>query len=319
MRDQPEAADVKVIRDLDNLPPEFRRCTLSIGNFDGVHLGHAEIVRRLLAAARESSAPAVVFTFDPHPVRILRRHEAPPSLTWTERKLQLLAQLGVHAVIAYPPDETFLRLEARQFFDQIVRGRLDARALVEGRNFFFGHDRRGNVELLGQLCRTAGLALDVVEPLQIDGRIVSSSRIRALVAAGEVEQARRMLTCPYRIRGSVVRGAGRGAQLGYPTANLRGVDTLLPGEGIYAGRVVVDGRARPAAISLGPNPTFDENTPKVEAHLIDYSGWLYDRRIEVDFLARLRDIDRFDSVGELVAQMDRDIAATREIAAQHPT
>ena len=309
---------MRVVHNVDNLPGEFRRSTLSIGNFDGVHVGHAEIVRRLLAAARESSAPAVVFTFDPHPVRILRRQEAPPSLTWAERKLELLAQLGVDAVIAYPPDEAFLRLEARQFFDRIVRGRLDARALVEGRNFFFGRDRRGNVELLGQFCRATGLSLDVVEPLQIDGQIVSSSRIRALVAAGQVEQAGRMLTCPYRIRGSVVRGAGRGARLGYPTANLAGVDTLLPGEGIYAGRVVVDGRLRPAAISLGPNPTFDEGTLKVEAHLIDYHGSLYDRRIEVDFLTRLRDIDRFDSVGELIAQMDRDVAATREIASQYP-
>jgi riboflavin kinase/FMN adenylyltransferase len=223
--------------------------------------------------------------------------------------------LGADVLIAYPPNEAFLKLDPRQFFDQILRTRLAARAVVEGPNFCFGRDRLGNIDVLGSLCREAGVLLEVVAPVRFEGEFVSSSRIRALLAEGQVERAQRMLTRPYRVRGRVVRGVGRGGQLGYPTANLDCVDTLLPGEGIYAGRGLVDDRPWPAAISLGPNPTFDEGAAKLEVHLLDYAGELYGRDIEVDFLARLRDIVRFDSVGQLVAQMDRDVASTRSLTA----
>ena len=308
---------MKLIRNLDNLPDSLRAGALSIGNFDGVHRGHAEIVRRLLAAARRVNGPAVVFTFDPHPATILRPTQTPEPLAWTERKTELLAALGVDAVVVFPTSESFLRLSAREFFDQVVRGRLQTQALVEGRNFVFGHDRGGNAKRLEEFCREAGMALDVVDPIEIDGQTVSSSRIRRLVAEGRVEEAGRMLSAPYRIRGRVVSGARRGAELGYPTANLEGVDTLLPSEGIYAGRCALDGRNWPAAMSVGPNPTFGERELKVEVHLIGFSGTLYERGIEVDFLARLRDIERFDSVGQLVAEMDRDVEAARQIAANY--
>ena len=162
------------------------------------------------------------------------------------------------AVVAYPTDEAFLKLEPGEFFDRVVRSHLAARGLVEGPNFFFGRQRQGDVELLAQYCRQAGVELEIVEPVRRDGQIISSSRIRTLIAAGEVDAAREMLTQPYRIRGLVIHGAGRGSQLGYPTANLGHVDTLLPGEGIYAGRALVDGQFWPAAISVGANPTFDE-------------------------------------------------------------
>jgi len=306
---------VKLIRDLDNLPDSFRRGAVAIGNFDGVHRGHARIVERLLATARQIGGAAVVFTFDPHPAVILRPQQVPPPLCSTAHRIQLLADLGADAVIAYPTDESFLQLDARAFFDQILLGQLGVRALVEGVSFSFGRSRGGNVEALQQFCRESDVLLEVVEPVRIDGQVVSSSRIRNLLVEGRVEQARRMLARPYRIRGLVIHGAGRGRQLGYPTANLDEVETLLPSGGIYAGRASADGRWWPAAISIGPNPTFGEGTLKVEAHLIDYEGWLYNRHVEIDFLARLRDIQRFDSASDLVRQMDRDIAATREIAA----
>jgi len=308
---------VILIRDLDNLPDELRSGAIAIGNFDGVHLGHARIIERLAAKSRQIGRRAVVFTFDPLPARVLHSGETPQPLSSAARKARLLTELGADAVIAYPTDEALLNLDARQFFDQIVRGRLGARAVVEGPNFFFGRGRLGNVEVLHKLCAEAGVAMEVVEPVRVDGQLVSSSRIRSLLVAGQVDQARRMLTRPYRIRGTVVRGAGRGTNLGYPTANLAGVETLLPGEGIYAGRALLDRRLWPAAISLGPNPTFHEGQPKVEVHLVDYYGEeLYGVDIEVDFLARLRDIVRFDSVAQLVAQMARDVAAIRQIAAE---
>ena len=308
---------MRILRNLDDVSESLRRGAVAIGNFDGVHVGHAQIAGRLVQRARRLGGAAVVFTFDPHPVRVLRPHKAPPPLTWTDRKAALLAERGVDAVIAYPTDEALLRLDARDFFDEMIRRRLDARAIVEGANFLFGRGRQGNVELLRGLCREAGIQLEVVEPVTIDGEVVSSSRVRALIAAGDVDPARRLLTRPYRLCGTVIHGAGRGARLGYPTANLAGIGTLVPGEGIYAGRAWADGRAWPAAISVGPNPTFDEGGLKVEAYLIGYDGDLYDRPLDVEFLSRLRAVERFPSVDALLAQMDQDVARARAMADEH--
>lgn len=302
---------MQTFRNLEAIPESLRHGAVSIGNFDGVHRGHARICRQLVARAAELGGPATVFTFDPHPVRLLRPRHAPPPLTWTDRKAELLSELGIDALIAYPTDEAFLCLSPYEFFDRVVREALGARAVVEGSSFFFGHDRQGNVDLLRQLCTRAGITLDIVEPVRIDGQVVSSSRVRALVAEGQMAEVCRLLTQPYRIRGQVVHGAGRGTRLGYPTANLGGVATLLPAEGIYAGRAWADGAWRPTAISLGPNPTFDEGALKVEAHLLDYRGDLYDRPLEVDFLTQLRNIVKFASVEQLLDQMQRDVAATR--------
>ena len=303
-----------IIRHLDQLPDAARGGAVAIGNFDGVHLGHLRIVQRLLERAQALPGPAVVFTFDPHPVRILRPDECPPPLTWTERKAQLLAQQGVDKIVAYPTDEALLQLTAREFFDQIVCQALGARAMVEGPNFFFGHNREGNVEVLSQLTAAAGISLDVVEPFQWEGAIVSSSLVRSLIAAGEVARAARMLSAPYRIRGMVTHGAGRGVKLGFPTANLEAVDTLLPRLGVYAGRAWLGGTGYPAAINLGPSPTFGEELIKVEVHLIEYHEAMYGQPLEVEFLERLRDVVAFDSEVQLVQQLEQDVARARHIA-----
>lgn len=285
---------------------------MAIGNFDGVHLGHARIVARVIEKARELGGAALVFTFDPHPVRLLRPQQAPPPLTWTDRKAQLLAELGIDAVIAYPTDEELLALSAPEFFERIVRRQLDARAIVEGPNFCFGRGRSGTIEVLRQLAAADHISLDVVEPLVVDGDYVSSSRIRKLIAEGQVAEARAMLTEPYRIRGMVVHGAGRGAKLGFGTANLDAIDTLLPSPGVYAGRGFFGDRRYPAAINVGPSPTFGEAVLKVEVHLIGWDGSpLYGQPLEVDFLARLRNIQRFADAASLVAQLHADIDAAR--------
>jgi riboflavin kinase/FMN adenylyltransferase len=303
---------VKLLRQVADLPDELRSGAVAIGNFDGVHRGHARIVARLLEQARAVDGPAVVFTFDPHPVRILRPREAPPPLTWTDRKAELLASLGVDAVIAYPTDEALLQLAANDFFQRIVRDTLDARAIVEGPNFFFGRGRAGTIEVLRQLTAEAGIQLEVVEPLVDDGLIVSSSRVRKLIAAGHVEQARRLLTEPYRIRGMVVHGAGRGAKIGFGTANIHAIDTLVPAVGVYAGRGFVNNEAWPAAINIGPNPTFGGAEMKVEAHLLGWDGSpLYGQPLEIDFLTRLRGVQRFAGVEALTQQLHADVAAAR--------
>ena len=301
---------MKLIRNLATLPDELRSGAVAIGNFDGVHLGHARIIERLIARARQVGGPAVVFTFDPHPVQLLRPDLAPPPLTWTDRKAELLARLGVDAVIAYPTDKALLALTPEQFFDSIVGKNLGARAMVEGANFYFGHNRSGTIEVLHRLTDKASIVLEVVEPVVVAGEVVSSSRVRRLVGEGRVAEARALLTQPYRIRGEVIAGAGRGATIGFPTANLHGIDTLLPALGVYAGCALAGQRVWPAAIHIGPNPTFSEQSLKVEVHLIGWQGSLLGQVIEVDFWVRLRGTERFGSADALIAQLGRDVAQT---------
>ena len=301
------------LRNLDAIPETLRGGAVAIGNFDGVHLGHARLIERLHAMAQHVAGPAVVFTFDPPPARILHPEAAPEPLIWMDRKIEILTELGVDATVIYPTNKAFLALEARAFFDHVVHEQLEAKAMVEGPNFFFGHNRTGNVEVLHAFCAEANMPFEVAAPVEAAGQIVSSSRIRALVAAGQLDEARLMLGRPYRIRGLVVRGAGRGRQIGYPTANVGQIDTLMPGAGIYAARACVENVWHPAAVNLGPNPTFDEEGLKVEAYLIGFEGDIYDQPIEIDFLARLREIKRFASVAALVDQMAKDVVQTLEI------
>ena len=291
---------------------------MTIGNFDGVHRGHARIIERLLAKARDVGGPAIVFTFDPHPVRLLRPQAAPPPLTWTDRKAQLLDELGVTAVIAYPTDEHLLSLSPGDFFEQIVSQSLEARAMVEGPNFYFGGGRAGDISVLGQLCEQAGVALEIVPPLVLGDEYVSSSRVRTAVQSGDVNLARQLLTRPYRIRGMVTHGVGRGGKIGFPTANVSAVDTLLPGQGVYAAQAITPGGTWPAAVNIGPNPTFGEDALKVEVHLIGFAGSLYGQPLEVDFLSRLRSIRPFESVEALKAQLNLDIATAKQLADESP-
>jgi riboflavin kinase/FMN adenylyltransferase len=304
-----------IIRHLKDFPALARGGAVAIGNFDGVHRGHVAIVKRLLERARAVRGPAIVFTFDPHPVRLLRPEQCPSPLTWTERKAQLLHTVGVDWIVAYPTDEALLNLSAHDFFEQIIRGTLAAKAMVEGPNFYFGHNREGTIERLHELTDAAGISLDIVPPVEIDGMLVSSSRVRQLVASGELAVANRLLSQPYRIRGIVTHGAGRGAKIGFPTANLAGIDTLLPAPGVYAGRAWVSGERWPAAINLGASPTFGDQSLRVEIHLIGQSESLYGQPMEVDFVARLRDIRPFPSAGALVEQLRADVAQAKQLAA----
>ncbi|HZZ71009.1 MAG TPA: bifunctional riboflavin kinase/FAD synthetase [Pirellulales bacterium] len=305
---------MNLLRDWKSLPSAARGGAVSIGNFDGVHQGHARLVAQLTAQARRLGGPAVVFTFEPHPVRLLRPDSAPPPLTWIDRKAELLGELGVDWVFAYPTDQALLNKSARAFFEEIVCGRLQAQALVEGPNFFFGHDRLGTVDVLRQFCAEAQLHLEIMQPLRLDGELVSSSRIRQLIQLGAMAEAARLLTQPYRIRGMVTHGAGRGATIGFPTANLAAVDTLIPAAGVYAGLAYVAGERYAAAINIGPNPTFGDPQQKIEVHLLDLQRSLYGQPLEVDFSARLRDIQAFAGVEALQTQLAQDVLAARQLA-----
>lgn len=292
---------------------------MAVGNFDGVHTGHAAIVAALRATAQRLDVPAVALTFDPHPASVLRPEAAPVPLTTPERRAELLAALGVDAVLVQPADERLMSLPAESFYTDVLRGRMRAAALVEGADFRFGAGRRGDVMLLREWCAADGLAFDVVAPVLDGGEPVSSSRIRSLIAAGAVEAANRLLTAPLRLRGMVVRGKQRGAGLGFPTANLGSIATLVPGQGVYAARAAVaavdgDRTTHVAAVHIGPNVSFGETAVAVEVHLVGFSGDLYGRSLDVDFLGRLRDTRRFDSIDELKAQLAADVAAAVAIA-----
>lgn len=284
---------------------------LSIGNFDGVHLGHQAILAQLKQRANATNVSATVMTFDPHPVALLAPRRVPPRLTTTEQKVQLLRRYGADEVIVYPTSPELLAMTPEEFFTAIVREQVGACGMVEGPNFFFGRGRTGNVDTLRQLCEAAGLTLDVVEAKSLGDTTVSSSSIRAALLEGRVEEAARRLGRPYAIVGVVSTGAQRGRELGFPTANLTEVATLLPAEGVYGGRCEVAGKSCLAAIHIGANPTFDDAERKVEVHLLDFEGDLYGQTLTVEFLQRIRGTQTFPDVHQLRDQLLADIARIR--------
>lgn len=285
----------------------------SIGNFDGVHRGHQAMLNVLISRARADGVPSVAVTFDPHPIALLKPDATPPALTTIQHRAELLNRFGVDVTLVIPIDRTFLSLTAEEFFDSIVREKLRAMGLVEGPNFFFGRNRSGNITVLRSLCATHGLSFDVVPPVTVDDQLVSSSVIRSLLETGDMGHAVRLLGHSYRISGRVETGAQRGRTLGFPTANLADVKTLIPSNGVYAGWAGVDSKRLPAAIHIGPNPTFGEAQRKVEVHLIDFQGDLYGRSIDIDVIDRVRDVRKFNSADELKAQLQQDIQKSRQL------
>ena len=301
---------------LDELPPAgCRGGALTIGNFDGVHRGHQALLEALRVQAQAIGGPAVVLTFDPHPLQLLRPELFQPLLTTVADRAVLLQQAGADHVVVLRTTPELLHLTANDFFAAVVRKALDARALVEGFNFGFGRNREGTVETLAALCREAGLPFQVVPPRQVDGQPVSSSRVRTALLKGDVRAAAGLLGRPFHLRGAVATGQRRGQGLGFPTANLEQVGTLVPGDGVYALAVDHEGQTWPAAANIGPNPTFGEQARKLEVHLIGFQGDLYGQTLMVRFLDRLRDTQPFAGVKELVDQLRQDVEKARQVYA----
>jgi riboflavin kinase/FMN adenylyltransferase len=307
---------VITLDDFAKVPQRVRGAYLAVGNFDGVHRGHAHLLARLRARADAAGAPAVALTFDPPPAAVLRPDSAPVPLVWPERKVALLHEAGATEVGVFRTGRWLLGLTAREFFDRVILDQFGARGMVEGPTFGFGRDRGGDAHLLASWCAGAGLEFEVVAPAEHDGQIVSSSRIRLCLTEGRADEAARLLGRPHRLRGLVVRGVGRGAGLGFPTANLARIDIQIPADGVYAARAVLDGRGpgHPAAAHIGPNATFGEQARTVEVHLIEFQGDLYDRVLEIDLLRRLRPTRAFASVDELLTQIRVDVERARAVA-----
>jgi len=302
-------------------PSGWGRCVVTIGVFDGVHRGHQLIIGRAVERAREAGQPAVVLTFDPHPVEVVRPGHHPPMLTGPRLKAELLEALGVDVMCVLPFTQAFSRMTAEEFVHEVLVERLHVSAVVVGENFRYGHRGSGDVAALTADGRRFGFTVEGA-PLQGSAETTwSSTYVRSCVDAGDVLGAAAALGRDHRIDGVVVRGDQRGRQIGYPTANLQPLPwSAVPADGVYAGRLVrASGELLPAAISIGTNPTFAGRERRVEAFVLDAAPGLdlYGEQAGLTFAARLRDTLRFDGVEPLVAQMDDDVARARAALSGH--
>ncbi|MEU7283276.1 bifunctional riboflavin kinase/FAD synthetase [Streptomyces sp. NPDC045431] len=306
-------------RGLEDIPQDWGRSVVTIGSYDGVHRGHQLIIGRAVERARELGVPSVVVTFDPHPSEVVRPGSHPPLLAPHHRRAELMAGLGVDAVLVLPFTAEFSQLSPADFIVKVLVDKLHARAVIEGPNFRFGHRAAGDVAYLAELGSTYDYEVEVVD-LFVSGEAgggepFSSTLARRLIAAGDIEGAAEILGRPHRVEGVVVRGAQRGRELGYPTANVETLPhTAIPADGVYAGWLVVGEEHMPAAISVGTNPQFNGTERTVEAYAIDRVGLdLYGLHVAVDFLAYVRGQAKFGSIEELLEAIAADVERCREL------
>jgi riboflavin kinase / FMN adenylyltransferase len=304
-------------RGLEAIPNGWGRSVVTIGVFDGVHRGHARLVNHAVRRAQEMGLPSVLMTFDPHPSEVLRPGSHPAQLTSLRRRAELVEQLGVGVFFVLPFTLELSRVPADEFVHTVLVERLHVADVVVGDNFTFGHKAAGNTDMLRELGRRFGFTAEGVGLLSEGELTFSSTYIRSCIAAGDVAAAANALGRPHRLEGIVVRGDQRGRSLGYPTANLSTPrHAAIPADGVYACRFVHRGRDLAAAVSIGTNPTFSGQERRVEAFVLDLNEDFYGERVALDFIARLRDMCRFDTPEQLVAQISDDVARTRAVFGQ---
>jgi len=285
-----------------------RPTVLTLGVFDGLHLGHQLIMKTVVERARAVHAVPTVITFEPHPRAVLHPESAPPLLQTFDQKMEALSVLGIEQTIVIHFDHAFSQIRAGDFLREVVFDRLHAKEVYLGRGFYFGHNREGNIELLRQVSRQLGFIADEVPEVRLRGKRIGSTVIRQLLTDGRVDLARRMLGRPYGIEGPVARGDARGVDLGFPTANVQPHNRVIPHRGVYVTATLIEGQWRRSVTNIGVRPTFgDALDPSVETHVIDWSGDLYGDVLRVRFLHRLRDEKKFESINELKTQIALDV------------
>jgi riboflavin kinase/FMN adenylyltransferase len=304
---------VKLIQNAKDLPPGSRKVCLAIGVFDGVHLGHQQIIRQTVSDARGHDAVALVVTFDRHPSAIVAPDRVPAQIFSHSQKLRAVESLGVDALLEIPFNRPFSEQSGGIFIRELARDLGKIHSVCVGADFVFGHQRSGNVALLKQLGAELGFQVHGLAAVALDGQVVSSTRIREMIRAGDFDAACQMLGRPYAICGRVVEGDQIGHQLGFPTANLDAAYLILPPHGVYSASTTLNGQLYRAALNIGLRPTVAAAKPqlRVEAHLLDFSGPLYGAELELEIGAKLRDERRFRSPEELREQIQRDVAAVR--------
>ena len=298
------------------IPDDLKGSIVALGNFDGFHLGHQAVVGRAVQRAFHERRPAIVATFEPHPVRYFKPDVPPFRLTTLDQRERLFSHAGADAMLVFEFNEKLRETSAEEFVTRLLSGKLGAAGVVTGDDFSFGKGRTGNVEVLNTLGSYSGIITETVAPVLVGGERVSSGRIRECLVAGDIGHATHLLSRDYAIEGIVQRGDQRGRELGYPTANLQLADYQRPKYGIYAVRVTLeDGREFPGVASLGVRPTFDPPQELLEAHLFDFDGDLYGQKIEVALHAYIREEKRFDGIEPLIAHMQEDEGKARHLLA----
>ena len=308
---------MEVINGIDKIKRNFRNPVITIGNFDGVHIGHLSLFQRVKDLAETLGGESIVITFYPHPIKVLSPSNGPPLITSHEQKVHLIdaAGIDVFLVIQFTPE--FATMSASDFVQKIIHGKIGARAVVVGPDYRFGHKREGDIPALTRMGRELNFEVHVVPDITLNGVEVSSSTIREFVTVGDLKRAREMLGRDYQVAGRVVRGRDRGGRLlGFPTANLQLIEELTPKPGVYATEVVIEGQLYDGATNIGCSPTFKNGAFSVETHILDFSEDIYGKVIQVRFIERLRDEKTFSGPEELSCQIQKDVELAREILAK---
>ncbi|CAB5151258.1 FMN adenylyltransferase (EC / Riboflavin kinase (EC [Olavius algarvensis associated proteobacterium Delta 3] len=308
---------MKLIENLNDIREPFRNAVITIGNFDGVHIGHQALFHEVIERAEAIGGTAIAMTFEPHPIRVLKQNGHPPLITLYEQKIELMESAGLDVVIGVPFTLDFAALTAREFIEDLLIRRIGARVVVVGRDYTFGKNREGTVDLLESMGRDLDfdvVVADWIPAPRANTERISSTRIRELVMDGSMTEAQKMLGRHYQIRGEVERGRDRGGKLlGFPTANINLQDELCPKTGVYAATVEFDGTRFKGVANIGYSPTFEDHQFTVEVHILDFDNDIYGKKIRVNFIKRLREEIKFSSVEELSRQIHKDVDHAREI------
>ena len=308
---------MKIFDQLDQIKEPLKRAVITIGNFDGVHIGHQALFHEVIEKAAAIDGTSVAMTIEPHPMRVLKQNNHPPLITLYEQKVELIERTGIDVLICVPFTLGFASLSAEQFAKDLLVQKIGMKAIVVGKDYSFGKNREGNIDLLRAYAPDLGFEVLVAGWIRSARAVkdrISSTRIRELISDGLMEHAEKMLGRSYQIRGRVVAGRDRGGKLlGIPTANINLHDELCPKTGIYAVIVEIDDKKFKGVANIGFSPTFDDHEFTVEVHILDFNANIYGKKIRVNFIKRIRDEKKFSGISELVDQIHLDIAAGREI------
>lgn len=312
---------MKIVDRLENITQPFKNAVITIGNFDGVHIGHQALFHEVIEKAHAIDGTSIAMTFDPHPIRVLKRNNTPPLITLQEQKSELIERSGMQVLICIPFTKQFASLSAEDFIKNLLIDKIGMKAIIVGGDYTFGKNREGNLAVLKSFASQLDyevIVADWIKAAQNVSDRISSTKIRELVMAGEVKPARKMLGRHYQIRGLVVKGRDRGGKLlGIPTANINLQDELCPKTGIYAVTVEYHNRLYRGVANIGYSPTFDDNEFTVEVHLLDFAENIYGEKIRVNFIERIRDEKKFADISELKDQINRDIKTADTILAAY--
>ncbi|UCG06458.1 MAG: bifunctional riboflavin kinase/FAD synthetase [Desulfobacterales bacterium] len=311
---------MKVVNHLDQISTPFKNAVITIGNFDGVHIGHQALFHEVIEKADSINGTSIAMTFEPHPMRVLKQNNHPPLITVYEQKKELIERTGMDVLICVPFTRQFASLTAREFVENLLVEKIGMKAIVVGKDYSFGKNREGNLALLKSFAAELDFEVIIANWIKLTKNYperISSTRIRELIMDGQMDEAQKMLGRHYQVRGIVVTGRDRGGKiLGIPTANIHIHDELCPKTGIYAVTVECQGNQYNGVANIGYSPTFDDHEFTVEVHIFDFRENIYDKKIRVNFIQRIRDEQKFSNIPDLIDQINQDIATAREILAK---